>query len=82
MAKTEERRYPTIVEAMTLPDIAEYADVKLETLKTYHKQNQGGLPEPKAVLSGRPVWERAAIDEWMANRRGPGRPAAGRQGRR
>lgn len=76
MAETTERRYPTIVEAMTLADVAEYSGVKLETLRVYHKQNQGGLPEPKAVLARRPVWERATIDEWMANRRGPGRPPA------
>ena len=79
MAETGERRYPIIIEAMTLNDIAEYSGVKLSTLRSYHKQGQGGLPDPKATLAGRPVWERETIDHWLANRRGRGRPRTRRR---
>ena len=67
--------YPTIVEAMTIDDVAAYTDTKRATIAHFHKQGQGGLPAPKAILAGRPIWERAQIDEWQARRRPPGRPA-------
>lgn len=67
--------YPTIVEAMTIDDVAEYTGTKRATIAHFHKQGQGGLPKPKAILAGRPIWERAQIDAWQARRRAPGRPA-------
>ena len=73
MAETEPT-YPTIHEAMTIDDVADYSGLSRDSIRHYHKQGQGGLPEPKAVLAGRPIWERPTIDEWMSTRRPRGRP--------
>jgi predicted DNA-binding transcriptional regulator AlpA len=70
-------RYPTIVEAMSINDIADYTGTKAATVAHFHRQGQGGLPAPHCILAGRPIWERAQIDEWQKRRRPPGRPPTG-----
>ena len=72
----EERTYPSVREGMTIDDIAEYSGLSSDSIRHYHKQGQGGLPKPKATFGRTPVWERKAVDQWMANRRPRGRPRA------
>jgi len=33
----------------------------------------GEIPEPELVLDGKPIWERASIEQWQATRPAPGR---------
>lgn len=61
----------TSIELVGLRDFAEAADVKLGTIAAY--KTRGYLPEPHAVVTGRAVWTRAQLNEWLRNRPGQGR---------
>ncbi len=67
--------YPTIRGAMTTADVAKFAGVSETTIGQYHRHNKADLPEPKAVLAGRPIWEFKTIAKWVETRRTVGRPA-------
>lgn len=75
MSEKREWRFPSTTEGMVLGEIVEYASVEygqeisLETLKGHHKQRRNDFPEPAAVYAGRPVWNRADIDDWLSTRK-------------
>lgn len=75
MAEERVWRFQNTVEGMVLGDIVDYAaaeygqEISLETLKGHHKQRRNDFPEPAAVYAGRPVWNRADIDDWLSTRK-------------
>lgn len=58
---------------LTTGAVAARAGVAVSTISTYLAR--GYLPAPVARISGRPLWTRGQIDEWLASR--PGRGAGG-----
>jgi hypothetical protein len=63
---------------------AEYAGVSVNTWTPYVARGQAPKPVRREVRGGyaQPVWTKAQLDEWMANRPGvgaPGRPRAKRR---
>lgn len=58
--------------------IAVMANIKPDSIRRLHKKSMqrrrdgttrpGDMPEPTARLTGRPLWDAAAISEWLTNR--------------
>jgi hypothetical protein len=76
----------TKIDPKTLIGYAEAADiigVKTETMHFYHGRSrrrgypEGLVPEPVLSVGGHPMWTRKQIEEWHANRPGPGNHTKG-----
>ncbi|PSK96041.1 AlpA family transcriptional regulator [Murinocardiopsis flavida] len=59
-----------IDDLMTVKDVAERLGVKPETVRQY--KLRGDLPEPDGLAGRSPLWRAAAIEAWIASRRGHG----------
>lgn len=60
-----------VADFISPPGCAEEDKVKAQTVLTYHRRKEAGIPE--ATKFGRtPMWRRTEIEAWHANRPGPG----------
>ncbi len=59
------------IELVGLSDFADAAAVKIGTVAAY--KARGYLPPPYAVVTGRSLWTRAQLHEWLRTRPGQGR---------
>lgn len=59
------------IELVGLSDFADAAAVKIGTVAAY--KARGYLPQPYAVVTGRALWTRAQLHEWLRTRPGQGR---------
>lgn len=66
---TEQTAEP--IELVGLADFAKAANVKLGTVAAY--KTRGYLPTPYATVTGRAVWTREQLHEWLRTRPGQGR---------
>ncbi|MCX4826557.1 hypothetical protein OG883_43755 [Streptomyces sp. NBC_01142] len=55
--------------------LAATASISASALRAYISRGQGAVPEPQAIVAGRPMWSRPVAENWAAHRR---RPAAAR----
>ncbi|GGU39469.1 hypothetical protein [Streptomyces violascens] len=53
------------------PALAKVASISPSALRAYISRGQGSVPEPQAVVGGRPMWSRAVAENWAAHRRRP-----------
>lgn len=72
--------------------VAEHVDLTTGSVRVYLKRSRRrvatgqplrpqDLPLPDITIGRSPAWRQSTIDEWHDNRTGPGRPAAGKDGK-
>ncbi|MEO3976789.1 hypothetical protein [Streptomyces sp. CAU 1734] len=57
------------------PGLAQAAAISPSALRAYISRGQGEVPEPQAIVTGRPMWSRPVAENWASHR---SRPAAAR----
>lgn len=63
----------TVIDMLTLEDIAADLGVEYETVVVY--KARGKMPDPDAKVGHSPLWKRDTYERWKASR--PGRGAGG-----
>ena len=51
-----------------LPEMADMAGIAAPTLRGYISRDQGDVPDPQAVISGRSAWARPVAKDWIEAR--------------
>ncbi len=67
---------PRKFDLVGLTDIPPMLGIARQTARQWRQR--GVLPEPQAVVSGNPVWERRTIIDWALETRRADRPEPGR----
>lgn len=58
---------------LTSAEVAALAGITTDSF--YRARMRGSAPEPDGMLGATPWWRPETITEWLATRRGPGRPS-------
>jgi predicted DNA-binding transcriptional regulator AlpA len=64
---------PEELDVLTIKGVAELAGLSPRTVSQHILR--GTMPAPDGALGRTPWWYRSTVEEWLADRRRPGRPA-------
>ncbi len=55
-------------ELLAVPELARIGALAASTVRAYLTRGQGDLPDPQAVVGGRPMWSRPVAEDWAEQR--------------
>jgi predicted DNA-binding transcriptional regulator AlpA len=62
----------TTPDQLTTDQVANLVGLSVASVREYVRR--GAFPAPDGMLGRTPWWRASTVDEWLASRRGPGRP--------